>query len=153
MWMRGFCFGAAFLAQSMHQVRCLRENLEATTTSACIPFFMVFLFEYVKDIASSCIRGRVVVVPPLNFPLIVSWSDLLGIKTQNNHGKLSQDEYVYMLGRNELILRPYERLPADFLPVRLRAQLHVAYTHTVMICFEQSAYHVPHVCPKKLGLQ
>lgn len=50
-------------------------------------------------------------------------------------------------------MRPYERLTADFLPVHLRSQLHVSYLLTVLICFEQLAYHVPHVCPEKLGLQ
>ncbi|XP_047321160.1 serine/threonine-protein phosphatase 7 long form homolog [Impatiens glandulifera] len=153
--LKNFAWGAAFLAQSMNQVRHLKTNIDsATTTGACIPFFMVFLFEHVNGLTNASMRlNQIHFELPIEFPLLVSWSFLLVNKSKNNHGKLSVETFLHFLERSEILPRPYNRLDFAFLPPYLRSHLHVAYTHTVLICFEQLTHHKPHIFPEKMGLE
>ncbi|XP_047337451.1 protein MAIN-LIKE 2-like isoform X2 [Impatiens glandulifera] len=152
---KNFAWGAAFLTQSMNHVRHLKMKIDSTTTTgACIPFFMVFLFEHVNGLTNASLRlNQIPFDLPMEFPLLVSWSSLLISKSKNNHGKLAADTFVNLLQMSEIIPRPYDRLNVEFLPQYLKSQLHVAYTHNVLICFEQLAHHMPHIFLEMMGLE
>ncbi|CAL5373097.1 unnamed protein product [Camellia sinensis] len=108
-----------------------------------------------KEIAG-CFYALMIRDAIAEFPLIVQWSNILRRITRDNWNHHLMNNFVQCfenLGGNEIIWKPYERLPVDFLPLPLRGQAIIGMSRTILICFEKAVYHWPDLCPRQFGLE
>ncbi|CAI9779886.1 unnamed protein product [Fraxinus pennsylvanica] len=160
---KNYAWGAALLCHLHNGLRDFQigrlRGKSPTIMSFCTPFLTFFIYEHMPviphtiydfDIYREDFEDRELI---FTFPLMVGWSNSVERKSKNVYAKKKKEEFDLLLTNDNITWQPYARLRDDFLPDYLAGQMDVAFSRTILICFEKLAHHRPDLCPLKINLQ